>query len=107
VGSSPNFNCSDGVPANDYNIQQSEEHRAPRPQGAVPPLTSGGTEIHPAHSGNLILPLCCVGGGRAGICWPTFESAHNEGPQMSLQGLTSYNAISGLMTVTGQFCSLF
>ncbi|KAM6958720.1 PKHD1 like 1, tandem duplicate 1 [Aplochiton taeniatus] len=72
VGSSPNLNCSDGVPMSDYNIQNSKSHRAPRPPK----------------------------GGRSGICWPTFESAQNGAPVKPHAGLMSYNAISGQMTVT-------
>ncbi|TKS89105.1 Fibrocystin-L Polycystic kidney and hepatic disease 1-like protein 1 [Collichthys lucidus] len=72
VGSSPNFNCSHTLPSSDFNIINSETHRAPRP------------------------PM----GGRSAICWPTFESTHNAGPQMAFPGTTSYNAIAGLMTVT-------
>ncbi|XP_058475058.1 PKHD1 like 1, tandem duplicate 1 [Solea solea] len=71
VGSSPNFDCSDTLSTSDYNVFISGEHRAPRPPN----------------------------GGRSGICWPTFESSHNAGPRMPYPGLTSYNAIKGIMTV--------
>ncbi|XP_076157842.1 PKHD1 like 1, tandem duplicate 1 [Alosa pseudoharengus] len=72
VGTSPDFNCSDTVSRQDTYVRLSREHGAPRP------------------------PM----GGRSGICWPAFISSHNAGPRMSLVGSTSYNAISGLMTVT-------
>lgn len=39
-------------------------------------------------------------GGRTGISWPTFESGHNNAPLKPHDGLMSYNAISGLLTVT-------
>ncbi|ROL45843.1 Fibrocystin-L [Anabarilius grahami] len=39
-------------------------------------------------------------GGRSGISWPTFESNQNNAPQKPHAGLMSYNAISGLMTVS-------
>lgn len=41
-----------------------------------------------------------LAGGRTGISWPTFESGHNSAPMKPHDGLMSYNAISGLMTVT-------
>ncbi|MCJ8746157.1 hypothetical protein PDJAM_G00138700 [Pangasius djambal] len=72
VGSSPNFNCSDTLSMNDTNIALSAGHRAPRP----------------------------LNGGRSGISWPTFESAHNQAPMKPHAGLMSYNTISGLLTVT-------
>ncbi|KAK3532561.1 hypothetical protein QTP86_024146, partial [Hemibagrus guttatus] len=72
VGNSPNFNCSDTLRTNDVNIASSLGHRAPRP----------------------------LNGGRTGICWPTFESAHNLAPMKPHAGLMSYNAISGLLSVT-------
>ncbi|XP_062385127.1 fibrocystin-L-like [Sardina pilchardus] len=72
VGTSPDFNCSDTLSRQDTYVSLSREHGAPRP------------------------PM----GGRSGICWPAFLSGHNAGPLMSLVGSTSYNAISGLMTVT-------
>ncbi|KAG7317211.1 hypothetical protein KOW79_019509 [Hemibagrus wyckioides] len=72
VGSSPNFNCSDALRTNDVNIASSLGHRAPRP----------------------------LNGGRTGICWPTFESAHNHAPMKPHAGLMSYNTISGLLSVT-------
>ncbi|XP_030644362.1 PKHD1 like 1, tandem duplicate 1 [Chanos chanos] len=72
VGSSPSYNCSDTVPMTDANIVLSQSHRAPRPEN----------------------------GGRTGICWPTFESSHNSAPSKPHAGLMSYNAISGLLTVT-------
>uniref|UniRef100_A0A673FZ74 Fibrocystin-L-like n=1 Tax=Sinocyclocheilus rhinocerous TaxID=307959 RepID=A0A673FZ74_9TELE len=72
VGSSPNFNCFDRLSTTMTYVDLSRSHKAPRPPN----------------------------GGRSGICWPTFESAHNNGPQKPLTGLTSYNAIAGLMTVS-------
>ncbi|XP_072562121.1 PKHD1 like 1, tandem duplicate 1 [Paramormyrops kingsleyae] len=72
VGSSPSLDCSEILPSTDANVQFSSEHRAPRPNN----------------------------GGRSGICWPTFESDHNHAPEEPHHGITSYNAISGLMTVT-------
>lgn len=41
-----------------------------------------------------------LAGGRSGICWPTFESAHNHAPLKPHSGLMSYNMICGLLTVT-------
>ncbi|MBN3294523.1 PKHL1 protein, partial [Polypterus senegalus] len=72
VGSSPNFNCSDILTNNDPNVQITVAHRSTRP----------------------------LQGGRSGVCWPTFASAHNLSPGHPHAGLMSYNAISGLMTVT-------
>ncbi|XP_069051252.1 PKHD1 like 1, tandem duplicate 1 [Lepisosteus oculatus] len=72
VGSSPNFDCSEVLTSSDANVKLSMSHRAPRP------LT----------------------GGRSGFCWPTFASDHNMAPGKPHAGLMSYNAISGLMTVT-------
>lgn len=72
VGSSPNFNCSDTVPRDDYNIINSASHRADRP------LT----------------------GGRTGIGWPNFNSGHNTAPMKPHALNMNYNAIKGLMTVT-------
>ncbi|KAG9339164.1 hypothetical protein JZ751_024022 [Albula glossodonta] len=72
VGSSPDFNCSQGLPSSDANVFLSNSHRAVRPPN----------------------------GGRSGICWPTFASGHNNAPQKPHNGLMSYNAISGLLTVT-------
>ncbi|KAL7883851.1 hypothetical protein SRHO_G00015090 [Serrasalmus rhombeus] len=71
VGSSPNFGCSDSMPM-DTNMLLSDSSRAPRP----------------------------LRGGRSGISWPTFESAQNGAPVKAHDGLMSYNAISGLLTVT-------
>ncbi|KAF7655004.1 hypothetical protein LDENG_00062160 [Lucifuga dentata] len=72
VGSSPNFNCSDGLPTTDFNVINTNPNRASRPPN----------------------------GGRSGICWPTFNSDHNGGPEMELAGSTSYNAIAGVMKVS-------
>ncbi|XP_043073568.1 PKHD1 like 1, tandem duplicate 1 [Puntigrus tetrazona] len=72
VGSSPNFNCFDSLSSTATYVDLSKSHRAPRPPN----------------------------GGRSGICWPTFESNHNNGPQKPLPGLMSYNAIAGIMTVS-------
>ncbi|XP_072530724.1 PKHD1 like 1, tandem duplicate 1 [Salminus brasiliensis] len=72
VGSSPNLSCSDGIPLDGTNMILSSSGRAPRPPN----------------------------GGRAGISWPTFESAQNGAPVKAHDGLMSYNAISGLLTVT-------
>ncbi|KAM8882915.1 PKHD1 like 1, tandem duplicate 1 [Synchiropus picturatus] len=71
VGSSPNFNCSLKAPSGDYNLINSEDHRAPRPPR----------------------------GGKSGICWPTFASNHNRGPEMAMSGLMNYPAIKGVMVV--------
>ncbi|KAM4704928.1 fibrocystin-L [Rhinophrynus dorsalis] len=71
VGSSPNFTCSDILTDSDANIKLTTPHRSSRP------LT----------------------GGRSGICWPSFVSAHNLAPGKPHAGLMSYNTISGLMTV--------
>uniref|UniRef100_A0A8C1B8X1 PKHD1 like 1, tandem duplicate 2 n=1 Tax=Cyprinus carpio carpio TaxID=630221 RepID=A0A8C1B8X1_CYPCA len=72
VGSSPNFNCFDTLSTTMTYVALSRSHMAPRPPN----------------------------GGRSGICWPTFESNHNTGPQKPLTGLMSYNAIAGIMTVS-------
>ncbi|KAK9526506.1 hypothetical protein VZT92_015203 [Zoarces viviparus] len=72
VGSSPSFNCSATLPSSDFNLVNSDAHRAPRP------LT----------------------GGRSGICWPTFASSHNTAPKKVHHGNMNYNAIKGLMKVT-------
>ncbi|KAI5091821.1 fibrocystin-L precursor, partial [Silurus meridionalis] len=71
VGSNPNFNCTDTLSVNDTNIALSGGQRAPRP----------------------------LNGGRSGICWPTFESAHNHAPMKPHDLLMSYNTISGFMSV--------
>nr|XP_045000409.1 fibrocystin-L [Jaculus jaculus] len=73
VGSSPEFNCSDVLPNDDPNVEVTAAHRSSRP-----------------------LP-----GGRSGICWPTFASAHNMAPRKPHAGIMSYNAISGLLDVSG------
>lgn len=44
-------------------------------------------------------------GGRSGICWPTFHSGHNNAPVKVHHLNNNYNAIKGLMTVTGQLLS--
>lgn len=72
VGSSPNFNCADTVPTTDYNIVNSEGHRAPRP----------------------------LNGGRSGITWPNFQSGHNSAPTKPHHLNMAYNTIKGLMKVT-------
>ncbi|XP_061682368.1 PKHD1 like 1, tandem duplicate 1 [Syngnathoides biaculeatus] len=71
VGRSPHLNCSDTLDAGDFNIFSSRLHRAPRP----------------------------VNGGRSGICWPSFASAHNAAPIKPHHGNINYNAIRGLMEV--------
>ncbi|XP_039677098.1 fibrocystin-L-like [Perca fluviatilis] len=71
VGSSPSFNCSDTLPSSDINMVISKAHRAPRP----------------------------LKGGRSGICWPTFGSAHNSAPINPHHVNNNYNAIKGLMKV--------
>uniref|UniRef100_A0A6I8N1M6 Fibrocystin-L n=1 Tax=Ornithorhynchus anatinus TaxID=9258 RepID=A0A6I8N1M6_ORNAN len=72
IGSSPKFNCSDILTNEDPNIRLTATHRSCRPPS----------------------------GGRSGICWPTFASAHNMAPRKPHAGLMSYNAISGLLKVT-------
>ncbi|KAI3358131.1 hypothetical protein L3Q82_003134 [Scortum barcoo] len=71
VGGSPSFNCSATLPSSDLNVENSEGHRAPRP----------------------------LSGGRSGICWPTFQSGHNNAPEMVHHLNNNYNAIKGLMKV--------
>uniref|UniRef100_A0A8C5F806 PKHD1 like 1, tandem duplicate 1 n=1 Tax=Gadus morhua TaxID=8049 RepID=A0A8C5F806_GADMO len=71
VGTSPGFNCSDGVPMEDFNIRESSSERGAK------------------------LP----DGGRSGLGWPWFESGHNAAPFMPHHGNSNYNAIRGLMTV--------
>uniref|UniRef100_A0A8C8ZFE9 Fibrocystin-L n=1 Tax=Prolemur simus TaxID=1328070 RepID=A0A8C8ZFE9_PROSS len=73
VGSSPEFNCSDVLTDDDPNIEFTAAHRSPRPPT----------------------------GGRSGICWPTFASAHNMAPRKPHAGIMSYNAIGGLLDVSG------
>ncbi|XP_053415184.1 fibrocystin-L isoform X2 [Nycticebus coucang] len=73
VGSSPKFNCSDVLTDDDSNIELTAAHRSPRPPT----------------------------GGRSGICWPTFASAHNMAPRKPHAGIMSYNAIGGLMDISG------
>uniref|UniRef100_A0A3B4ZZ57 PKHD1 like 1 n=1 Tax=Stegastes partitus TaxID=144197 RepID=A0A3B4ZZ57_9TELE len=73
VGSSPNFDCSLGLDSSDFNIATSASHRAPRPRQ----------------------------GGRSGVCWPNFASGHNTAPGKPHHLNMNYNAIKGLMTVTG------
>ncbi|CAG5956366.1 unnamed protein product [Menidia menidia] len=72
VGSSPSFNCSDTLSSDDFNVETTSSHRAPRPPS----------------------------GGRSGICWPTFQSAHNTAPAKPHHLNMNYNAIKGLMRVT-------
>uniref|UniRef100_A0A7N4NVE6 Fibrocystin-L n=1 Tax=Sarcophilus harrisii TaxID=9305 RepID=A0A7N4NVE6_SARHA len=72
VGSSPQFNCSDVLTNDDPNIELTAAHRSARPPS----------------------------GGRSGICWPTFASAHNMAPRKPHAGLMSYNAINGLLEVS-------
>ncbi|XP_075406661.1 fibrocystin-L [Tenrec ecaudatus] len=73
VGSSPAFNCSDVLTNDDPNIELTVAHRSSRPPS----------------------------GGRSGICWPTFASAHNMAPRKPHAGIMNYNAISGLLDVSG------
>uniref|UniRef100_A0A8C0SGA7 Fibrocystin-L n=1 Tax=Canis lupus familiaris TaxID=9615 RepID=A0A8C0SGA7_CANLF len=73
VGSSPGFNCSDVLTNDDPNIELSAAHRSARPPS----------------------------GGRSGICWPAFASAHNMAPRKPHAGIMSYNAISGLLEISG------
>ncbi|XP_042362122.1 fibrocystin-L-like [Plectropomus leopardus] len=71
VGSSPNFDCSATLPSNDFNVEITEGHRAPRPPK----------------------------GGRSGICWPNFGSEQNKAPTKPHHINNNYNAIKGLMIV--------
>ncbi|XP_068189914.1 fibrocystin-L-like [Antennarius striatus] len=71
VGSSPNFDCSLTLPSGDFNIKTTEGHRAPRPPN----------------------------GGRAGVCWPNFQSQHNSAPFKDHHLNNNYNAIGGQMIV--------
>ncbi|XP_051699933.2 fibrocystin-L isoform X2 [Oryctolagus cuniculus] len=73
VGSSPEFNCSDVLTNDDPNIELTASHRSSRP----------------------------LSGGRSGICWPTFASAHNMAPRKPHAGIMSYNAISGRLDISG------
>lgn len=52
---------------------------------------------------NFINFLLLIKGGRSGICWPTFASAHNMAPRKPHAGIMSYNAISGLLDISGKF----
>lgn len=113
VGSSPSFDCSDTLSTTDFNMVISESHRAPRPLN--------GTSHTPA---NHNCPSNCVShfsspcsdnyfhiyiffhsGGRSGICWPTFGSSHNSAPLKPHHINNNYNAIKGLLRVTGEFLS--
>lgn len=49
----------------------------------------------------FLLSLCT--GGRSGICWPNFQSAHNSAPAKAHHLNMNYNSIKGLMTVKGWF----
>ncbi|XP_068603731.1 PKHD1 like 1, tandem duplicate 1 [Brachionichthys hirsutus] len=69
VGSSPNFNCLHTLPSTDFNTFITQSHRAPRPPN----------------------------GGRAGICWPNFQSTQNNAPKKSHHMNNNYNAIGGQM----------
>nr|XP_058131903.1 fibrocystin-L isoform X2 [Dasypus novemcinctus] len=71
VGSSPELNCSDVLTNDDPNIELTVAHRSSRPPS----------------------------GGRSGICWPTFASAHNMSPRKPHAGIMSYNAITGCLDV--------
>nr|XP_048313021.1 fibrocystin-L isoform X3 [Myodes glareolus] len=73
VGSSPEFNCSDILSSDNPDVELTSAHRSSRPPS----------------------------GGRSGICWPTFASAHNMAPRKPHAGIMSYNAISGLLDVSG------
>ncbi|XP_013209363.1 fibrocystin-L [Microtus ochrogaster] len=73
VGSSPEFNCSDVLSNDNPDVELTSAHRSSRPPS----------------------------GGRSGICWPTFASAHNMAPRKPHAGIMSYNAISGLLDVSG------
>ncbi|KAL1767893.1 fibrocystin-L isoform X2 [Sigmodon hispidus] len=73
VGSSPEFNCSDVLTNDSPDVELTSAHRSSRPPS----------------------------GGRSGICWPTFASAHNMAPRKPHAGIMSYNAISGLLDVSG------
>ncbi|XP_038131411.1 PKHD1 like 1, tandem duplicate 1 isoform X2 [Cyprinodon tularosa] len=73
VGSSPYFNCSETLSSDDFNVASSSSHRAPRPPQ----------------------------GGRSGICWPNLQSGHNMAPGKPHHLNMNYNAIKGLMRVTG------
>ena len=42
------------------------------------------------------------GGGKIGIAFPTFSSSSNKAPQKAFNGIKSYQAIRGLMTVRGK-----
>ncbi|XP_061122944.1 PKHD1 like 1, tandem duplicate 1 [Syngnathus typhle] len=71
VGGSPHFNCSHTLDADDFNTISSNLHRAPKPSN----------------------------GGKSGICWPSFASAHNTAPEKPFPGNINYNAIKGVMEV--------
>ncbi|XP_077023612.1 fibrocystin-L [Tamandua tetradactyla] len=71
VGSSPEFNCSDVLTNDDPDMELTVAHRSSRPPT----------------------------GGRSGICWPTFASAHNMAPWKPHAGIMSYNAITGHLDV--------
>lgn len=49
----------------------------------------------------FLFSLCT--GGRSGICWPNFQSAHNSAPAKAHHVNMNYNSIKGLMTVKGWF----
>ncbi len=110
MGSSPNFNCFDSLSTTMTYIAFSRSHKAPRPpNGAIHyihyriihSLLNTFNIIYPFYE-LILTAFVCSTGGRSGICWPTFESNHNNGPQKPLTGLMSYNAIAGIMTVSGE-----
>ncbi|KAM9050154.1 fibrocystin-L [Megaptera novaeangliae] len=100
VGSSPEFNCSDVLTNDDPNIELSAAHRSSRPPSGKD-FRTFNFGVHMSAYSNFINFLLFIKGGRSGICWPTFASAHNMAPRKPHAGIMSYNAISGLLDISG------
>lgn len=102
VGSSPDFNCSDVLTNNDPNIELTAAHRSSRPPSGDKFEILVLVFIQMNIQFRLTFFLF-VKGGRSGICWPTFASAHNMAPRKPHAGIMSYNAISGRLDISGKF----
>ena len=100
--SSPEFNCSDVLTNDDPNIELSAAHRSSRPPSGKD-FRTFDFGVHKSACANFIDFLLFIKGGRSGICWPTFSSAHNMAPRKSHAGIMSYNSISGLLDISGKF----
>lgn len=45
-------------------------------------------------------------GGKIGISFPTFSSSSNAAPEKPFKGITSYQAIKGVMDISGNITGL-